>query len=227
MRNNICEIPVEEIFEVAEGCPVCRLKKKLEDRFVDYILGAAMMEPDIRIESNKLGYCGRHLTMMAGRQSRLPLALILETRLAQLGGDIWGHKARPADKKTVYKTARTIETCFICDKIELNMKRFFGTLFSIYCESYEFRLLFSGQEYLCLPHFELLCRESLEARIPGSRKTEFAAECSKLAHGHLVSLQKDIAGFKTLFDYRTDKGSQETQRVRDAIERTAAFLCGE
>ena len=45
MRSDICSIPVEEVFEPKEGCPVCRMRNMLENRMAEYITGAAMMEP--------------------------------------------------------------------------------------------------------------------------------------------------------------------------------------
>ena len=56
MRDDICTIPVSEVFEVNDGCPICRMKKTVEDHIIDYIMGAAMMEPDVRIETNKKGF---------------------------------------------------------------------------------------------------------------------------------------------------------------------------
>ena len=32
MRNDICTIPVTEIFEINDGCPICRMKKIIEER---------------------------------------------------------------------------------------------------------------------------------------------------------------------------------------------------
>jgi hypothetical protein len=50
-------IPVNEAFDaVGErpecGCPFCVLYKKLQNDEIDIILGASMMEPDIRIKTN-------------------------------------------------------------------------------------------------------------------------------------------------------------------------------
>ena len=55
MKEDICSIPISELFEPKEGCPLCRMDKMLEDRLAEYITGAAMMEPDVRIETNRLG----------------------------------------------------------------------------------------------------------------------------------------------------------------------------
>ena len=60
MRSDICSIPVAEVFEPKEGCPLCRMRDMLEERVLEYIMGAAMMEPDVRIETNRQGFCKDH-----------------------------------------------------------------------------------------------------------------------------------------------------------------------
>ena len=47
MKENICTIPVNEVFEVHDGCPICRMRDLIEAKYIDYITGPAMMEPDI------------------------------------------------------------------------------------------------------------------------------------------------------------------------------------
>ena len=51
-------IPVNEAFEKGaedetRGCPFCRLYRKLELGELDLILGASMMEPDVRKKTNE------------------------------------------------------------------------------------------------------------------------------------------------------------------------------
>ena len=67
MRSDICSIPVNEVFEPKDGCPLCRLRDMLEERVLDYIMGAAMMEPDVRKETNKQGFCYDHFKAMLNR----------------------------------------------------------------------------------------------------------------------------------------------------------------
>ena len=38
MREDICSIPISEIFEPKDGCPFCRMRDMLEDRMATYIL---------------------------------------------------------------------------------------------------------------------------------------------------------------------------------------------
>ena len=63
--EQIYTIPVNEAFEASAadpslGCPLCALYRKLEENELDLILGASMMEPDVRILTNEMGFCPTH-----------------------------------------------------------------------------------------------------------------------------------------------------------------------
>ena len=89
MREDITSIPISEVFEPRDGCPICRMRDMLEARVVDYITGAAMMEPDVRIETNKQGFCFPHYQMMLAKRNRLGVALMLESHLDELDKQIF------------------------------------------------------------------------------------------------------------------------------------------
>ena len=54
--EKIYTIPVNEAFDESGSCPFCRMKKKLEENEIELILGASMMEPDIRIQTNEKAF---------------------------------------------------------------------------------------------------------------------------------------------------------------------------
>ena len=81
MKETIYTIPLNEAYEEESECPLCFLEKKLEDEALEYALGAAMMEPDYRVESNEVGYCNRHFERLLAMPNKLSLALVLETHL--------------------------------------------------------------------------------------------------------------------------------------------------
>ena len=88
--EQIYTIPVNEAFEAGmedptRGCPFCRLRDKLAKEEVDRVLGASMMEPDTRQQTNVHGFCGHHLEQLTAAGKRLPLALILESHLIEIG----------------------------------------------------------------------------------------------------------------------------------------------
>ncbi len=67
--ETIYTIPVNEAFEASAadkscGCPICALYNKLEEDELDLILGASMMEPDVRVKTNEQGFCEKHLELL-------------------------------------------------------------------------------------------------------------------------------------------------------------------
>ena len=87
--EQIYTIPVNEAFEASAadkscGCPFCSLYNKLEDDELELILGASMMEPDVRIKTNEQGFCRLHYDLMFVRKNRLGMALTLESHLGEL-----------------------------------------------------------------------------------------------------------------------------------------------
>ncbi len=103
-----------------DGCPFCRMRDMLEDRMATYITGAAMMEPDVRVETNRLGFCAEHFNQILARGSRLSVALILESLLAHRSrrGVPRGEGAR---QEGGCGGPRRQEHCFVCENIEKNM----------------------------------------------------------------------------------------------------------
>ena len=75
MKPNITTIPISDLFAQTEGCPICRMYRMLEEQYTEYITGAAMMAPDVRVQTNKVGFCHRHFSMMVNNGPRLSNAL--------------------------------------------------------------------------------------------------------------------------------------------------------
>ncbi|MBQ2677081.1 MAG: hypothetical protein IJF54_06765 [Clostridia bacterium] len=225
MRDDICTIPISEVFEPKDGCPICRMRNTIESRMVEYILGAAMMEPDVRIKTNELGFCKDHLEMMMKGKNRLSLALILETHLDSVKNELFKKSfIKPSAKKTAYKAARIEETCFVCDRIQWGMERLIATTLRMYANESDFRRLFKDQECLCLPHYRLLMEEASNS-MDKKRLSDFSADCNNLAEKYLSELTVDVNKFTKMFDYRNAGGeTDEFDRAKDSIERAFAFL---
>ncbi|MBQ9083922.1 MAG: hypothetical protein IJY28_10600, partial [Clostridia bacterium] len=135
MRYDITNIPISEVFEEGDGCPICRLRNKLESRAVEYITGAAMMEPDIRIETNKKGFCLTHYRQMRRQRNRLSVALMMETRLDELERQVFS--GLPLLGKSAQKQAKDAgqrtDTCFVCDQMNEALDKMLATV----CRTYE------------------------------------------------------------------------------------------
>ena len=84
MKEHIYTIPVTEAFGEDCECPLCFCRRRLEEEALEYELGAAMMEPDHRIGTNRTGFCPHHLEKLYNMQkNRLPYGLVLDTHMAE------------------------------------------------------------------------------------------------------------------------------------------------
>ena len=158
--EQIYTIPVNEAFEESmenpgAGCPFCRLYNKLERDELDLILGASMMEPDVRVKTNELGFCRDHFAMMLRRPKRLPLALVLESHLAEQNQNL-GRGAMfigKAGENAAKKFTTLSKSCYVCDRIEYNFVRMQETAALLWDQDEEFRGKTAAQPFFCLSHF--------------------------------------------------------------------------
>lgn len=224
MRESILTIPISEIMEPKCGCPLCRMRDMLEERTVTYIMGAAMMEPDVRIETNKLGFCKEHFEMMKKQKNRLSLALMLQTHLKEVENNVL------SDKKTLFeaknakqkKLSEVNSSCFVCSKIDWGMERLLKTFFECSRDS-AFRKQLSEQEYICLPHYELLVREAPNY-LPKGEVEPFTSQIKKLTTDYLKTLYADVSHYCEMYDYRNSGNGADWGNSKNSIENAIKFL---
>lgn len=227
MRETICTIPINDIFMPKDGCPICRMEEMLENQYVKYITGDAMMEPSVRIETNKKGFCHRHFTQMLENGQRLPNALILESHLQEIIDNNFPKKIKgKPDKKQLEGIKQELSSCYVCDRIEKDMHHFMETVFVEWAKGGEFRKLYGEQPYICLKHYSFVMEDATGRHgIPSKYLSEFYCETAALAKNYLESLKSDITHFCSMFDYRSR--GQDWGNSKDAIERSIAFLTGD
>ncbi|MBR5615717.1 MAG: hypothetical protein IKW66_02745, partial [Clostridia bacterium] len=178
--EQIYTIPVNEAFEASRddascGCPMCALYNKLENDELELILGASMMEPDIRIKTNESGFCRTHYDMMLSRQNRLGMALTLESHLADLRKDITETPLpliQPRGEKPAKRISALESSCYICRRIEYNYARMVETVVLLWDTDEDFPAKLKAQPYFCLPHYRMLL-EKAAARLSKKKLPEF------------------------------------------------------
>ncbi len=219
MRESICSIPINEIFEPKDGCPFCRMRDMLEDRMATYITGAAMMEPNVRVETNKLGFCKTHFEQILERGSRLSVALILESLLAQMEDELLAEKT-PIKKVVTAGDARA-NSCFVCENVEKNMIHLSETVISLWQEEEDFRTLYAQQTHICTSHYSMITKLAM-AKMRKKNVTAFVGVTAGLTRNYMDTLRSDVTHFCRMFDYRNAGG--DWGNSRDAIERSIEFL---
>ena len=228
--EQIYTIPVGEAFDLVGekpecGCPFCVLYRKLQNDEIDIILGASMMEPDIRIKTNEQGFCLSHYTMMLGRKRMLGMGLILESHLAEVkkkldGPVIFGDKRAAA----VSALGKLECDCYVCSRIDKNLNAMIATASYLWeSDSNDFRRRFAGAPYFCLPHYRALIDYSSK-----KMNKRLFRDFYDVAHGieekYIDELTGDVSWFCKKFDYRYDE--EPWYNSKDSGPRAVKFLSG-
>ena len=228
--EQIYTIPVNEAFEASAadhscGCPMCALYRKLEENELELILGASMMEPDVRIKTNKRGFCRTHYDMMFVRKNRLGMALTLESHLGELKDDLragllttlTGHP----ESKPAKRIAALEGSCYVCERIDFHFAHMAETVAYLYENDEAFLQKLRAQPMLCLPHYRLLLEKGA-ARFTKKKLNDFCAELSRIVQGYLDTLAEDVSWFCKKFDYRYE--NEPWKNSKDSVERAIRFL---
>lgn len=246
MKEQIYTIPLNEAYDEDCECPLCFLQKRLEKEGIEYELGAAMMEPDHREESDKVGFCNKHLAMMFKKQNRLSLALVLDTHMNALRKELEKNKAEIdaaiSGKKSLFKksdadvaaqnlarTAAEIECgCMVCKKIDYTMGRYIDVLLYMWEREEEFRKKFDNSKGFCLPHMRAVA-EVVPKYLSCDKRGEFLKILYDKQEKELLRVQEDIHKFTLKFDYKNkdmEWGTAKDAPIR-TIEKISSFVTEE
>ncbi len=203
------------------GCAVCSLYRMLEENELDLILGASMMEPDIRIKTNKQGFCKLHYDMMFVRKNRLGMALTMESHLSELKKELKDIPLSVPGSRAMHRIDDLEHSCYICGKIDRYFETVLDNLVYIWATEQEFREKFAAQPMFCLPHYRAMldmARKKMNKKDYGS----FAKTCESIVMPYYEELQNDVSWFCKKFDFRFN--DEPWYNSKDAVERTMKFL---
>lgn len=219
MKESIYTIPISEAFEAPGGCPLCAIRTRLEERWVEYITGPAMMEPEVRIQTNEKGFCRRHYEKTLRQQNRLSVALMLQTRLEYLKGEI----GSPPKRGILPPKTESPCGCFICESIDREFGRILENIAVVWARESDFRDLYARQVFICLPDYKRVTAAARQ-KLRGRDLSGFLKAAAALAGKPLSALKENIDAFCGLYDYRkaTEKGAGE--KTADAIEKAIGYL---
>ena len=228
--EQIFTIPVNEEFDACRddaacGCPICRLYRRLQRDELDIILGASMMEPDIRIMTNEQGFCGRHYEMMLTRKRMLGMGLILESHLAEVNKKIAAKSLLGLPSaSSLPKISALNSSCYVCGRIEKNLNAMISTVIYLYENEDEFKVKFSKQPYFCLPHYESMVSYASK-KMNKKLFKEFFEAAQKIQNGYAKTLENDVSWFCKKFDYNYE--NEPWYNSKDSVPRAVRFLTGD
>ena len=228
--EQIYTIPVNEAFDKVNehpecGCPVCVLYRKLQSDELDIILGASMMEPDIRIKTNEQGFCTDHYNMMLKRKRMLGIALMLDSHLPEVlkrvdGPVLIGSKAQAAVKSL----GELEDSCYVCGRIDKNLSMMIATIAYLFETDFDFRKKYESIPYICLPHYRRLV-DYASKKMSKRGFAEFYKTAHSIEEGYLKELRGDVNWFCKKFDYQNE--AEPWYNSKDSVYRAVKFLDGD
>lgn len=238
MKEHIDTIPLHEAFDSGDECPFCYLERLAEQRGIRYCIGpaASYMEPEVRAETDRLGFCRGHMKKLYDYGNALGNALILQTCLAgvmkelEAQAEAFTVPSRPplfgrrkAEETPLLSWLKEKEdTCFLCRRLQYNMKRYYHTFFVLLREE-EFRRKVARSKGFCLHHFEKLL-ELAPGEVPEQHRQWFYETAVSLMKENLLRVKEDLDWFVGMFDYR--QAGADWKNARDAVPRTMQKLRG-
>ncbi len=236
MKQAIETIPVNDAFDGADECPFCFLERMAEQRTLRYVAGpsASYMEPDVRAATDAKGFCREHTKKLYDYGNSLGAALILQThyagileRLRQEREDFrlpekkgFLKKSAEVDLEYPRALAEQVGACFLCDRIEYHMQRYFYTFFVLLKEE-EFRAKVEASKGFCLKHFGRLL-EQAQKDCPQKQQAWFYETAYRLMEENLTRVKEDLDWFVAKYDYRN--AGADWKNSRDALSRTMQKL---
>ena len=205
MKEQLYTIPVNDAFEKECECPLCQMYDELEKESIDFMLGPSYMEDDIRMATDKTGFCAKHIKQLYDGQNRLGIALMLHTHMKHTVSQIEKlQKKSAAAKKSLFKKEispitdyiNNIESsCYVCDRVENIFKRYITTVIHCYTHDDDFKKTLSS-----------------------SKLNEFISDLNTLYIDNFKRVTDDLEWFIDKFDYKNE--NEPWKNSKDAIQRS-------
>ena len=238
MKEHIDTIPVHEAYETGDECPFCWLERQVEQKAIRYTAGpgASYMEPDVRGVTDSQGFCRAHFKKLYDYGNSLGNALMMQSYMIGMRKELDAQLdsfETPAKKGLFSKKPegelpllqwlqKKNSSCFLCGKINYNMRRYYATFFHLIKEA-DFRAKVENSKGLCMHHFEKLLENAPEFLANGQREW-FYETMNNLMRDNLARVQEDLDWFIDKFDYRN--ASADWKNSKDAVSRSMQKLKG-
>ena len=228
MKEQLYTIPVNDAFNEPCECPLCKIYDNLEQESIDFMSGPSYMEDDIRMETNKTGFCTKHIKQLYDRQNRLGIALMLHTHMKHTGEHIEKMaKSCNSSKKSLFGKKeksplidyiKEIEnSCYICNRIENVFDRYIKTVIHCYTHDDDFKKKFNESKGFCTKHYGMLY-EYAEKTLNSSALNNFISDLNDIYINNFKRVTDELEWFIDKFDYKNE--NEPWKNSKDAIQRS-------
>ncbi len=225
---------VHDAYRQGGECPLCLLEASAEKALLRSFQHSRGMEPDVRVRTNREGFCAEHLRRLYAGESKLGLGLVVHTRLqhlisevdAALGPAERAAGARDAKQQAARAAARLSPpggSCYICGLLRQDRERYIFTILYLWSKDAEFRPVFRASRGFCVPHFSAMTAAAARFLRP-DRLADWLREAGALLRASLEALDRDLHAFTQL--HQAGNRALGTDAERTALARTLQKLAG-
>ncbi len=232
MKEHLETAPVREAVQGDNTCPICQLRRMIEQQTVERYLGGAVMEPDIRLQTNAVGFCAAHHQRLMAQKDYHGYALMMQTRLRQVSQDIapaiqqlrgglFERKRLPAARARV---ASATSRCLICENTSRTIDRYLDIFMKLYREDSAFRQDFERCAGFCLSDLPQAL-DHAQSSLSAEQRRSFCATAAAQLERATQTAQADLDALCSSFHYGSEE--KNNPRIHQALERAVNLLRGE
>jgi hypothetical protein len=225
---------VHDAYKGAEECPLCVLEEDAETTYLRSFQHSRVMEPNVRVQTNRQGFCAAHLRGLYEGENKLGLSLVLQTRLRHVLPEIGaaldavlkaaeGRGAKDRVPAAAAPLSALGSSCFICGLLRADRDRYILTILYLWSRDPDFPPIFRASRGFCIPHFAAVIEEAARSMRP-DRVRRWLAEAVPLMKGRFAALESELHAFSQLHQAGND--SPGTAAEKSALRRTLQKLAG-
>lgn len=229
MKEQLYTIPVNDAFDKDCECPVCEMYKALETGAIEFTMGPSYMEDDVRMETDRIGFCTEHIRLLYKNQNRLGLSLMVLTHMdrtikdltkySQEGRGVSGglFKKKESGQPIKEYIDKINSSCYVCNRIRGMFEQYIVTLFYLYKHEEDFRKKFEVSKGFCMKHYGLLY-EQADKHLKGNDLANFTSSLNIIYLENMKRVRDDLEWFTDKFDYRYV--NEPWKNAKDALPRS-------
>ena len=214
-------------------CPLCLLEEDAEKTYLRSFQHSRVMEPNVRVQTNRQGFCPGHFRKLYDGENKLGLGLVVHTHLQSLRRIVeaeldslvksaGGRNGRDRAAAEAAALAKRNGSCFICGLLDADVQRYVVTILYLWSKDPEFPPVFRASRGFCIPHFARVLDQASTA-MRADRFERWLADAVPLMKASLESLDGDLRAFTQLHQAAAGPG---TDRERTALARTLQKIAG-
>lgn len=231
MKEKLYTIPINDAFHTDCECPLCAMYNQLEEDALRNTMAGYMVD-DQRMESNKVGFCEKHIQMLLGRQDRLGVALMLDTHMEtvirtlenqkqEAGKRSFFGKSKEQENAVTAYTETLSNSCFVCNKIQEIFQQYLKTVCYLYKKEPDFRNTLLSVKGFCTKHYGMLYQTGID-QLSGQVQEQFLEDLKHVYLENMKRVKEDLEWYIQKYDYRFK--DEPWKNSKDAVERTIVKL---